>query len=196
MSVFTDSSIYKHFFFPVFLFCFGNLNKEDIDSESYVTWFCWKNLIYPYFTKRFAKLWNARMQIRLVSRPQLFLIKKLILCNISSWERYVLEERWKKGSKVPPISRNLDKSSAMNFFWLWNLSFFFYSTQTSSALFFQYNTQLGPPYHVIVDTNFINFSIQNKLDIFQSMVDCLYAKCKFILKKFTENTFTINVCRM
>jgi len=49
--------------------------------------------------------------------------------------------------------------------------------QTSSALFFQYNAQLGPPYHVIVDTNFINFSIQNKLDIFQSMLDCLYAKC-------------------
>ncbi|XP_052097886.1 rRNA-processing protein FCF1 homolog isoform X2 [Mytilus californianus] len=49
--------------------------------------------------------------------------------------------------------------------------------QASSALFFQYNTQLGPPYHVIVDTNFINFSIKNKLDIIQSMMDCLYAKC-------------------
>lgn len=32
--------------------------------------------------------------------------------------------------------------------------------QASSALFFQYNTQLGPPYHVLVDTNFINFSIR------------------------------------
>lgn len=49
--------------------------------------------------------------------------------------------------------------------------------QASSALFFQYNTQLGPPYHVIIDTNFINFSIKNKLDIIQSMMDCLYAKC-------------------
>ena len=29
-----------------------------------------------------------------------------------------------------------------------------------SALFFEYNTQLGPPYHVLVDTNFINFSIR------------------------------------
>ncbi|XP_046388271.1 rRNA-processing protein FCF1 homolog [Ischnura elegans] len=48
--------------------------------------------------------------------------------------------------------------------------------QVSSALFFQYNTQLGPPYHVIVDTNFINFSIKYKLDIIQSMMDCLYAK--------------------
>lgn len=52
------------------------------------------------------------------------------------------------------------------------------SPQVSSALFFTYNTQLGPPYHILVDTNFINFSIQNKLDLFQSMMDCLYAKCE------------------
>ncbi|EDV23710.1 uncharacterized protein TRIADDRAFT_26135, partial [Trichoplax adhaerens] len=46
-----------------------------------------------------------------------------------------------------------------------------------SSLYFRYNTQLGPPYHIIVDTNFINFSIKNKLDIMQSMMGCLYAKC-------------------
>lgn len=49
--------------------------------------------------------------------------------------------------------------------------------QSSSALWFQYNTQLGPPYHVLVDTNFINFSIKNKMDIVRSMMDCLLAKC-------------------
>jgi len=49
--------------------------------------------------------------------------------------------------------------------------------QQSSALFFSYNTQLGPPFHVILDTNFINFSIKNKLDIIKTMMDCLYAKC-------------------
>ncbi|XP_076244616.1 FCF1 rRNA-processing protein Bka [Calliopsis andreniformis] len=49
--------------------------------------------------------------------------------------------------------------------------------QQSSALFFQYNTQLGPPYHVLIDTNFVNFSIKNKLDIIESMMECLYAKC-------------------
>ncbi|XP_076658661.1 FCF1 rRNA-processing protein Bka [Halictus rubicundus] len=49
--------------------------------------------------------------------------------------------------------------------------------QQSSALFFQYNTQLGPPYHILIDTNFINFSIKNKLDIIESMMQCLYAKC-------------------
>uniref|UniRef100_A0A2K5XCA6 rRNA-processing protein FCF1 homolog n=1 Tax=Mandrillus leucophaeus TaxID=9568 RepID=A0A2K5XCA6_MANLE len=49
--------------------------------------------------------------------------------------------------------------------------------QHPSCLFFQYNTQLGPPYHVLVDTNFINFSIKAKLDLVQSVMDCLYAKC-------------------
>jgi U3 small nucleolar RNA-associated protein 24 len=49
--------------------------------------------------------------------------------------------------------------------------------QVSSALFFQYNTQLGPPFHVLLDTNFINFSIKHKMDIMQSMMDCLYARC-------------------
>ncbi|XKL64587.1 hypothetical protein PGB90_004673 [Kerria lacca] len=50
-------------------------------------------------------------------------------------------------------------------------------TPVSSALFFQYNTQLGPPYHILIDTNFVNFSIKYKLDIIQNMMDCLYAKC-------------------
>ncbi|XP_050407255.1 rRNA-processing protein FCF1 homolog [Patella vulgata] len=50
-------------------------------------------------------------------------------------------------------------------------------TKASTALFFNYNTQLGPPYHVLLDTNFINFSIKTKLDVFKSMMDCLYAKC-------------------
>lgn len=74
--------------------------------------------------------------------------------------------------------------------------------KTSSALFFKYNSQLGPPYQVLIDTNFINFAIKNKvqcpggyamgpqpvtwkltalvavqLDLVQGMVDCLYAQC-------------------
>lgn len=47
----------------------------------------------------------------------------------------------------------------------------------SSSLFFTYNKALGPPYRILIDTNFINFAIQNKLDIFTSMMDCLLAKC-------------------
>lgn len=54
------------------------------------------------------------------------------------------------------------------------------SPQHPSCLFFQYNTQLGPPYHILVDTNFINFSIKAKLDLVQSMMDCLYAKCEWL----------------
>ncbi|PWZ04252.1 hypothetical protein Zm00014a_027295 [Zea mays] len=39
----------------------------------------------------------------------------------------------------------------------------------------QLQHSIGPPYRVIVDTNFINFSIQNKLDLEKGMMDCLYA---------------------
>merc|ERR1711865_770533 len=46
-----------------------------------------------------------------------------------------------------------------------------------ASMYFQSNKALGPPYHVLVDTNFINFSIQNKLDIKKSMMDCLYGEC-------------------
>mmetsp|Transcript_29223 Transcript_29223/g.82454 ORF Transcript_29223/g.82454 Transcript_29223/m.82454 type:complete len:195 (-) Transcript_29223:66-650(-) len=49
--------------------------------------------------------------------------------------------------------------------------------KTSSALFFKFNQALGPPYHVLLDTNFINFSIKNKLDLKKGMMDCLYAEC-------------------
>ena len=44
-------------------------------------------------------------------------------------------------------------------------------------MFFAHNTGLGPPFHVIVDTNFINFSIKNKIDLVKGMTDCLLAKC-------------------
>jgi U3 small nucleolar RNA-associated protein 24 len=53
---------------------------------------------------------------------------------------------------------------------------FLSSPQVDSALFFKYNSELGPPYHVLIDTNFINFSIQNKLDVVKSLMDCLLAK--------------------
>jgi len=50
-------------------------------------------------------------------------------------------------------------------------------TQISSSLFLQHNEALAPPYRVLVDTNFINFSLQNKLELMSGMMDCLYAKC-------------------
>lgn len=49
--------------------------------------------------------------------------------------------------------------------------------QTPSNLFFKYNSSLGPPFQILVDTNFINFAIKNKLDIMRAMMDCLLAKC-------------------
>jgi U3 small nucleolar RNA-associated protein 24 len=49
--------------------------------------------------------------------------------------------------------------------------------QVSSSLFFQYNTALTPPYSVLVDTNFLSHSVQHKLEVIPTMMDCLYAKC-------------------
>ena len=49
--------------------------------------------------------------------------------------------------------------------------------QVPTAMFFKHNTQLGPPYRIIVDTNFINFSIKNKIEMVRGMMDCLLAKC-------------------
>eukprot|EP01025_Chloroclados_australasicus_P031680 TRINITY_DN3201_c0_g1_i1.p1 TRINITY_DN3201_c0_g1~~TRINITY_DN3201_c0_g1_i1.p1 ORF type:complete len:194 (-),score=18.27 TRINITY_DN3201_c0_g1_i1:232-813(-) len=49
--------------------------------------------------------------------------------------------------------------------------------KVSSDLFFTYNNSLKPPYRVLVDTNFINFAIKNKIDLWKGMLECLYAKC-------------------
>ncbi|CED84263.1 Predicted nucleic-acid-binding protein, contains PIN domain [Phaffia rhodozyma] len=50
-------------------------------------------------------------------------------------------------------------------------------TQAPSSLFLSHNPSLGPPYRVLVDTNFINHSLQNKLELVQGMMDTLFAKC-------------------
>ncbi|XP_075591110.1 rRNA-processing protein FCF1 homolog [Dermatophagoides farinae] len=52
-----------------------------------------------------------------------------------------------------------------------------YTEETPACLFFNANLNLGPPYHVLLDTNFINFTIQNKIDLFRGLVDCFLAKC-------------------
>jgi len=49
--------------------------------------------------------------------------------------------------------------------------------QVPSSLFFQYNTALTPPYSILVDSNFLSHTVQHKLDLIPSMMDCLYAKC-------------------
>eukprot|EP01065_Artemidia_motanka_P032173 TRINITY_DN39211_c0_g1_i1.p1 TRINITY_DN39211_c0_g1~~TRINITY_DN39211_c0_g1_i1.p1 ORF type:complete len:227 (+),score=89.84 TRINITY_DN39211_c0_g1_i1:78-683(+) len=48
--------------------------------------------------------------------------------------------------------------------------------QVHSQMYLSHNKALGPPYRVLMDTNFINFSLQNKMDVVQGMMDCLYAK--------------------
>lgn len=45
-----------------------------------------------------------------------------------------------------------------------------------TSLFFAHNEALVPPYRVIVDTNFINLSLENRVDMVRAMMDVLYAK--------------------
>ncbi|KAF7932005.1 hypothetical protein MFRU_059g00260 [Monilinia fructicola] len=49
--------------------------------------------------------------------------------------------------------------------------------QVSSALFFQYNEALVPPYSILIDTNFLSHTVQRKLPLLETLMDCLYAKC-------------------
>ena len=67
----------------------------------------------------------------------------------------------------------------------------FFREKAHSALFFAANNNLKPPYQIIIDTNFINFSIQNKLDVFRSMMDCLLAKCK--LRESCRSLINLNL---
>ncbi|KAB1219597.1 rRNA-processing protein FCF1 [Morella rubra] len=89
--------------------------------------------------------------------PKFAVMKKLVTQKaIKNYKQQVLDPK-KNDSNEKNLPRNVPK--------------------VSSALFFNYNTSLGPPYRVLIDTNFINFSIQNKLDLEKGMMDCLYAKC-------------------
>ena len=44
-------------------------------------------------------------------------------------------------------------------------------TQAPTNMFFAANTSLGPPYHVLVDTNFVSHTIRAKLDLLSAMMD-------------------------
>merc|ERR1711953_1111926 len=46
-----------------------------------------------------------------------------------------------------------------------------------SHMFFSHNLNIKPPYKILLDTNFINFSIKNKLDILSTSIDCVLSNC-------------------
>lgn len=74
---------------------------------------------------------------------------------------------WKARSKnkhAPVLAKESDKALIA-------------STPTPASMFFQYNTALGPPFRILLDTNFVNFSVANKIEIMKGMLDCLAAPC-------------------
>ncbi|EFX02825.1 duf652 domain containing protein [Grosmannia clavigera kw1407] len=53
--------------------------------------------------------------------------------------------------------------------------------QQSVSLFHMANTAMVPPYQVLVDTNFLSHTVQRKLPLLETRMDCLYATCRPIL---------------
>ncbi|KXH65471.1 hypothetical protein CSAL01_03464 [Colletotrichum salicis] len=49
--------------------------------------------------------------------------------------------------------------------------------QVPSQMFFESNSSLVPPYGVLVDTSFFSRTVQMKLPVIETMMDCLYATC-------------------
>ena len=47
---------------------------------------------------------------------------------------------------------------------------------SESKEYFEANKNLGPPYHILLDTSFLNKCIQTKQDLFESIMNCLLAK--------------------
>lgn len=57
--------------------------------------------------------------------------------------------------------------------------------QAPSRLFFKANQALGPPYHIILDTNFFSHTIHAKIDILTGLMDLLLTVCIPIVTQCT-----------
>ncbi|KAK7184081.1 hypothetical protein DPSP01_001277 [Paraphaeosphaeria sporulosa] len=53
--------------------------------------------------------------------------------------------------------------------------------QAPSSMFFMANEALGPPYRVLIDTNFLSHTVRGKLELQKSLMDLLYAKATPII---------------
>ncbi|KAJ4301009.1 rRNA-processing protein fcf1 [Kalmusia sp. IMI 367209] len=53
--------------------------------------------------------------------------------------------------------------------------------QAPSSMFFSANEALGPPYRVLIDTNFLSHTVRCKLDLQKALMDLLYAKATPII---------------
>jgi U3 small nucleolar RNA-associated protein 24 len=53
--------------------------------------------------------------------------------------------------------------------------------QLASSMWGAHNEALVPPYNVLVDTNFLSLTVNRKLPLLESMMDCVYAKCTLMI---------------
>eukprot|EP01061_Rhynchopus_euleeides_P016331 TRINITY_DN2760_c0_g1_i1.p1 TRINITY_DN2760_c0_g1~~TRINITY_DN2760_c0_g1_i1.p1 ORF type:complete len:230 (+),score=86.93 TRINITY_DN2760_c0_g1_i1:93-692(+) len=100
-----------------------------------------------------------------MGRKQMFAVRKAILNKDKSEKKMKeAEEKTKKRKRhEDPAAADFEDSVKR-------------VKQVHSSMYMSHNQSLGPPYKVLVDTNFINFSMQNKMDMIQGIMDCLYAK--------------------
>lgn len=116
-----------------------------------------------------SRCWSFRRRVRRRLRETMgrarktrkFAETKRILSKNDS--RLKVQEMSKQDA-APVVSKEKDADKARGM-----------STAVPTSMFFSYNTALGPPFHVLLDTNFINFSVKNKLDVQRAMIDCLCA---------------------
>lgn len=132
-----------------------------------------------------AKKTRKFAQVKRLLNPndaRLWVLNGCSICLQISWRCHLEERktslsrsrRKRRSVKRRYIERMNNQLLLCSHIWL---IYFPYSPQVPSALFLQHNTALAPPYRVLIDTNFINFSLQNKLELISGMMDCLYAKC-------------------
>eukprot|EP01059_Diplonema_ambulator_P022581 TRINITY_DN37904_c0_g1_i1.p1 TRINITY_DN37904_c0_g1~~TRINITY_DN37904_c0_g1_i1.p1 ORF type:complete len:201 (+),score=45.21 TRINITY_DN37904_c0_g1_i1:52-654(+) len=101
-----------------------------------------------------------------MGRKQMFAVKKRILNKDK-------EEKKKKANEAKTAHRSKFSDQGAADFAEQSVK---RVQQVQSNMYLRHNMALGPPYRVLVDTNFINFSMQNKIDIIKGCMDCLYAK--------------------
>ena len=58
-------------------------------------------------------------------------------------------------------------------------------------MFFMANEALGPPYRVLIDTNFLSHTVRGKLELQESLMNLLYAKSTPIITSCVVRLFPL-----
>lgn len=133
-------------------------------------------------TKRMLNPNDQRLFVPISSRGSLTLRRRLTGLSHTrrkaNQEKQQKKEQEKKEKEVNRVCVHLSSSSSTCKVAVHTTHARSYARREAmpTSLFFSHNEALVPPYRVIVDTNFINLSLENRVDIVRAMMDVLYAK--------------------